>query len=412
MAKVKSNAGDKAASEHADTENETGLKFVVRLGSVLESAAGSDARNLADESESEDETELEATINQGLDSSYSQSHGPHSHLLGYQFPFLVAGTLLEASDPAHQISEYPFTSPETAIKEIFSTAESAALEYYAKNADAFTNPDGSHCPLVYPWMNQLIVDKINAARLRMLKEIEIVDSDDSDVTDDNFQISPAQPWLCEKMRREAIHAAEEAFKEIDKREGLFSPKGLIAINSTVYGRASSSWPSFSFSYPGTHMAHLSSTTIPCLCKEGLATRVGFRVLAIIRTAFATARLNNDVTSSSSSSQNRRMVHNKDSSATLKRKNYVATLPIVVADAMSTVLEVIARTQDRNCYFDRCGWFSMVHVRSWMVEALWRQAQKVARDAEKVLRLDPSPVEEASAEVQESSREERNRRLTI
>ncbi|MCJ1466529.1 hypothetical protein MMC07_005149 [Pseudocyphellaria aurata] len=403
-AKTKFDAGDKATSEPAETENETELKFVVRLGSVLESAAGSDARNESDESESEAEIDLESKTKQEIDSSYTQSYG-HQSQLGYQFPFLVANSFMKASNPAHQISTYPFTSPGAAIKEIFSTAESAALEYYAKNSDRFTNPDGSHCPLVYPWMNQLIVDKIKAARLRALKWIEPVDNDDSDDTDDKFQTSPAQPWLCDRMRREAIRAAEEAFKEIDKREGLFSAKGLIVINSAVYGKASSSRSSFSFNYPGTHMAHSSSITIPCLCKEGLANRVGFRVLAIIRTAFvdSIARPKNDVSlSSSSSSQDRKMVRKEDISAMLNRKTYLATLPTLVADAMSTALEIIARTQDQNCRSATCGWFDMVHVRHWMVKTLWQHARQVVENAEKVLRSDSSPVEEASAEVEEFS----------
>lgn len=291
-AKHESDTGDKAASTCTDVEGGAELKMTAGLASVLESTAEFDGRNESDEFGLEAGIELETRREQELDSSYTESSGsesePGNSPLQYQFPLLATIAPLEASDLANRIPEYPYSSPRTTLDGIFSAAKRAALGHYAENTDTFTNPDGSHCPLVYPWMTELIADKIEAAKSRMLKEIKTVTrkpiyrNDKKDI----FQSAGVQPWLCGKMRREATRAAEEGFKEIDQREGLFSPEDGIVINSITSGKTPSSRPPFSFSYAGTHMAHLSSTTFPCLCKEGLANRVGARVIARTMTALA------------------------------------------------------------------------------------------------------------------------------
>lgn len=387
-AKHESDTGDKAASTCTDVEGGAELKMTAGLAYVLESTAKIDGRNGSDESGFEAGIELETKREQELNSSYTESSGfesePGSSPLQYQFPLLAPVAPLEASDLANRIPEYPYSSPRTTLNGIFSAAKRAALEHYAENTDTFTNPDGSRCPLVYPWMTELVTDKIEAAKSRMLKEIKTVtrkpiySNDKKNIS----QSAGTQPWLCGKMRREAMRAAEEGFKEIDQREGLFSPEGGIIINSIANGKTPSSRPPFSFSFAGTHMTHLSSTTFPCLCKEGLANRVGARVIARTMTALAKpiAQRNNDELLSSPS-QYRKTVH----------EDCLAMLSILVAEAMSSALRDISGTEDEDGSRTTCGWFDMVHVRPWMLETVWQKAKQAVEDAEKGLPSDPFPI---------------------
>lgn len=384
-AKHNFHAGDETTSECANARGGPELEMIAGLASIPESTAGFEILNESDGSEFEARVELEKLH---FDSNYTQSSDSENDSgtcpLQYQFPLLFTVAPPEASDPAHRISEYPYCSPRTTVNGIFSTAKRAALEHYAENADTFTSPDGSCCPLVYHWMTELIVGKIEAAKSRMLKEIKTVTRKPVYRNDrkDLLQCGGSQPWLCGKMRREAIRAAEEGFKEIDQREGLVSLEGGILINSMTNGNTLSSRPPFSFSYAGTHMTHSSSATFACLCKEGLANRVGSRVLARTMTALASSiTLQKSNTLLSSPAQYRKIVH----------EDYLATLSTLVAEAMCSALEKISRTEDEEDCGTTCGWFDMVHVRPWMVETVWQKARQVAENAEEVLRSGPFTI---------------------
>lgn len=130
-------------------------------------------------------------------------------------------------------------------------------------------------------MTELIVDRIEAAKSRILKETKTVSRKPvySDGRKGLFQNAVAQPWLCGTMRREATRAAEEAFKENNRRAGLPSPKDGIVMDSISNGDTPSSRPLFSFCYSGTRMARASSAAFPRLCKELFINQVGSCVLA-------------------------------------------------------------------------------------------------------------------------------------
>lgn len=380
-AEHESATGDNAASERADVE---GVEVIAGPGSVLDSTAGLDSLVVANEYESEAGNELETKIEQKLDSNYTQTSGsagdPGDSPLRHQFPLLGAAAPLEAFDPAHQVCQYPCSSPRTTINGIFSAAKHAALEHYDKNTDTFTNPDGSQCPLVYPWMTELIIDKIDVAESRMLNEVKTIIRKPVNKNGGKglFHSACTQLLLCGKMRRETIRAAEEAFTEIDQREGLFSPENGIVINSIANGKTPSSRPPFSFSYTGTHMTRSSSATFPCLCKEGFDNRVGSCVLARTMTALANPIMQraNDV-SSSSPSEHRKMLHD----------DYSGTLSTILAEALFRALQDIPGTEDEDGCNTSCNWFDMVHVQPWMLEIVWQNAKKAVEDAEQFLRSD-------------------------
>ena len=340
-------------------------KIIAGLGCILESAAGLDALIECDGSESETEIELETRRRQELNSNYTQSSGPKSDpensRLWYHFPLLVAFAPRQTSDAAHRLSQYPNSSPRATISWVFSATKRAALKHFAENTYLCTlnSPDGSRSPLVYPWMTELIVDRIEARKSRILKETKPVSRKPvcSDSRKGLFRKAGIQPWLCRETRREATRVVEEAFEENDRREGLLSPEDGIIIDSISNGDTPSSRHPSSFCYSGTRTARSPSAAFPCLCKKDSSTKSVPACLPEPRPRLQAGSLGGIVT------YHHHHHHHHNT-------GWLCTRIIWPPWSHS------------------CDWFDILHVQPRRWEMVWQNAEQVGEVAEKVLRSDP------------------------
>lgn len=155
---------------------------------------------------------------------------------------------------------YPCHCLSTAAYFVFEAAISSAIPFYHVIAE---RPSGRKDVPIAPWKSDLIRIRISIARTLALKELEkqtgVVMHNKRDSSTE-FS-SHVQPWATAFLHRAAISAGNEAFKEIDQREGAVKEEGSQEI------------PPYTFKLPGTLYCNSFMRQYPCLCKDATANKI-------------------------------------------------------------------------------------------------------------------------------------------
>ncbi len=156
--------------------------------------------------------------------------------------------------------QYPCHCLSTAAHSIFEAAISTAIPYYHVITES---PSGPKDVPIAPWKSDLIRYRISIARTLALKELEkqtgVVMHNKRDSSTE-FS-SHVQPWAAAFLHRAAINAGNEAFKEIDEREGAVKQEG------------SQDLPPYTFGRPGALYCNSFMRQYPCLCKDATANKI-------------------------------------------------------------------------------------------------------------------------------------------
>ena len=167
---------------------------------------------------------------------------------------------------------FPCHCLNVAAHSIADAAIHAATSYYAKLVAIYAKLKGIEPPLIDPWKNDLIRNRILKGKKQAIDEIRVVTGlvvhsnprageqvpDRAATADYSGHV---QPWMDALLHRGLIIAAVEAFKEIDER-----------YSANIYEEGKKHLPFF-FKVPGTIFSKPFMAKFPCLCKDATANRV-------------------------------------------------------------------------------------------------------------------------------------------
>ena len=280
------------------------------------------------------------------------------------------------SSPGH-----PCHCLSVAAHSISDAAIHAATFHYANLAFTYAASSGTRHPLLDPWKNDLIIHRVSKAQEQAVQKIRastglIMHSNDDHGKRLRHQVTATdysghvQPWMDALIHRAMIKAANEAFKEIDDRDG-----------TKTYEDGKQRF-AFSFRRPGTVLSNPYMARFPCLCKDFIANKIADTVF------------NNSV----------KLVKNFAEESPASQQDIKTRLNTSIAKATVNALEEIADPEDKKHMCSASG--PALHMEPWMKMKVHSRCEEEASKCLQIIEWDRArtrtrkkrPAGEAGSEV--------------